>query len=108
MRMISRLILTLAILAACVAVVWLSDDSRKPAPDAAVSVPAEMALPELNDAMAGVVERVLPAVVSINTERMLMIREPVEGVPESRLHREPGVGSGVLVTPQGHVITNWH
>lgn len=113
--MTSRTVLTLApaVAAAFFAGLWVADRHRErnDAPADAAAGTAVM-LRNLNDQMAGVVERVLPAVISINTERVLTPRDPADGSAavnaDSRLQREPGVGSGVVVTPQGHAITNWH
>ena len=66
----------------------------------------------LNEAMANVVERTLPGVVSVHVDRQRVIEETiVTGVgPQVRKRtvREPGVGSGVIVSKEGLVLTNWH
>lgn len=49
-------------------------------------------------AVAGVVEKVGPAVVSIDVKRP----------PRSRWGRGEGAGSGVIFTPDGYVLTNSH
>ena len=66
----------------------------------------------LNEAMANVVERTLPGVVSVHIDRQRVIEETVvTGVGPrvgKRTVREPGVGSGVIVSKEGLVMTNWH
>ena len=67
----------------------------------------------LNDELASVVQAVLPGVVSIHVERSIPVTERTlrpgqPPVSESAESREPGVGSGAIVTPEGHIITNWH
>ena len=42
-----------------------------------------------------------PAVVNIYTERLL-------GDNEGRTYRDQALGSGVVINPQGYVVTNWH
>ncbi|MFN5962319.1 MAG: S1C family serine protease [Verrucomicrobiota bacterium] len=67
----------------------------------------------LNDELAAVVAQVLPGVVSIHVERRVAATEPLlrpGKLPQetSAESREPGVGSGAIVTREGHIITNWH
>lgn len=66
-------------------------------------------LTRLNDEYARVTEAVVPSVISIDTvgvrtERLL------DGWGHSQIRRHPtqGQGSGVIVTKEGHVITNHH
>ena len=58
------------------------------------------------------VERVMPGVVSIQVQRRRTVLEPVlkpGGVVDvEREITEPGVGSGVIVSKEGHIVTNWH
>ena len=67
----------------------------------------------LNDELAAVVQAVLPGVVSLHVERTVPVAETTlrpgraaRTTPSET--REPGVGSGAIVTREGHVITNWH
>ena len=66
----------------------------------------------LNEAMANVVERALPGVVSVHIDRQRVVEEvrptALGPMSERRIVREPGVGSGVIVSKEGLVITNWH
>ncbi len=74
-------------------------------------LPVSMAL---SDEQALVVERVTPGVVSIQVERQRAVSEDGPLKPDGtaatveRFVTEPGVGSGAIVSKEGHVITNWH
>jgi serine protease Do len=52
------------------------------------------------DVVARVHERVYPALVNITVVSQRFV--------EGRAERYPGAGSGVVLTPQGHVLTNFH
>lgn len=66
----------------------------------------------LNEAMANVVEKTLPAYVSVDVDRQRTVTmtdtTALGPLTTSRTVREPGVGSGVIVSKEGLVITNWH
>ena len=68
----------------------------------------------LSEEQALVVERVMPGVVSIQVERQRATTEDGPLRPDGtagkveRFVTEPGVGSGAIVSKEGHVITNWH
>ena len=63
-----------------------------------------------NEEMVALVERVTPAVVSIDTEilKRERILDPYRGRVYERNRVTPGLGSGVIVSEEGHVITNHH
>ena len=63
-----------------------------------------------NDEMVTLVEKVTPAVVSIDTEIVKRERviDPFRGRIYERDRLTPGLGSGVIVSAEGHVITNLH
>lgn len=63
-----------------------------------------------NDEMVELVDRVTPAVVSIDTEilKRERILDPYQGRIYERDRVTPGLGSGVIVSEEGHVITNHH
>jgi S1-C subfamily serine protease len=69
-------------------------------------------LAKLNDESAKLAATVLPAVVSVNTKTVIpgrQFRDPFWG----RVYREqnrvfPGLGSGAIISKEGHVVTNYH
>jgi len=69
-------------------------------PDAAVEAEA---LDAYSRAVIRAVERVAPAVVSVSMARQAPERFRRRGLPELR-----GAGSGVIVAPDGYVLTNSH
>ena len=96
--------------------------AAEPAPPAtAATVPAAAALPNVVNgtpmpSLAPMLKRVLPAVVSVNTEQRVRVNTPfgddpvfrrMFGIPEERIARS--LGSGVIVdTQRGLVLTNNH
>ncbi|MFT4178790.1 MAG: trypsin-like peptidase domain-containing protein [Thermomonas sp.] len=92
-----------------------------PAPITSTAVPAAAALPTaVNGApvpsLAPMLKKVLPAVVSVNTEQRIRVNTPfgddpvfrrMFGIPEERIARS--LGSGVIIDAQrGLVLTNNH
>ena len=63
-----------------------------------------------NDEMVDLVARVTPAVVSIDTEILKRERviDPLRGQIYERDRLTPSLGSGVIVSEEGHIITNHH
>ena len=63
-----------------------------------------------NDEMIDLVDRVTPAVVSIDTQILKKERvlDPFRGQIFERDRVTPGLGSGVIVSEEGHIITNHH
>ena len=63
-----------------------------------------------NDEMITLVDKVTPSVVSITTEIVKTERflDPARGRIFERSRLTPGLGSGVIVSKEGHVITNNH
>lgn len=72
-------------------------------------------LEKVNLALADLTDAVVPSVVSIDTSR---IKNVVTAVPtdpwgfgyrrQNQSFREPGLGSGVIITEEGHIVTNHH
>lgn len=86
-----------------------------PAPTRTDTLPADVSqLATLNDAFRRVADQVTPAVVYIQVESEASrerYREFEDGLRE-RFFREPmprqSVGSGVVISKQGHIVTNRH
>lgn len=69
-------------------------------------------LAKLNEESAKLAAAVLPSVVSVNTKTVIPGRQFVDPF-WGRVYRErarifPGLGSGAIISKEGHVITNWH
>lgn len=69
------------------------------------------------DATVAAVEKVMPAVVNINTEEVVAIRDPFENLFREFFgpyyqRRQPNtqysLGSGVIIDEEGYVLTNFH
>jgi serine protease Do len=68
-------------------------------------------LSSLNDAFSGVSAAVLPSVVSITTKTVRQGRpawDPFFGIVRGREQVIPGLGSGAIISKEGHVVTNYH
>jgi len=98
----------------------LSDLLRSKKPSAAkITVPEKSKLnldelplmSRLNDEFAKLSAAVLPSVVSVNTKtvRPGEVRwHPFFGLIGERTQVVPGLGSGVIISKEGHVVTNFH
>ena len=70
-------------------------------------------LDEIDRATSSLVESVMPSVVRIDTTRK--VKAPLSGAEAGDVAHliekpffEPGLGSGVIISKEGHVITNYH
>ena len=81
--------------------------------------PADSVAPTNVPSYSAVVERAAPAVVTVRVEKPTETSRtaPPEGVreffgpqlrPDPRGQRQGGLGSGVIVRPDGHILTNHH
>ena len=59
---------------------------------------------QLSHVFRGVANRVVPMVVSIETQNRWYLRRPAENDPSG----DGSSGSGVVISPQGHIVTNYH
>ncbi len=84
---------------------------------AAQSMPASAEVSSRrNTPLVRAVERVIPAVVNISTERVVAVSDPFNAffrdffeTPEPRYYRETiPLGSGVMVASSGLILTNFH
>ena len=113
---LSRVALTFLAFGMSAALVWVVVRAGQPAPPPAAAQQAAAqkdAAQALSESFADAVERALPSVVSIHVERERTVNETivrggVGQVVTPRTVREPGIGSGVVISPEGHIATNWH
>lgn len=91
---------------------------RRAAPSGHLKAPTDRAgIREIEDAVVEAVAAVRPAVVHISVARTVNVTtSPLEWDPFGGLfgrryqmpHRSEGMGSGVIVSPDGYIITNHH
>jgi Do/DeqQ family serine protease len=131
-RFVAQAVVLGLALAFVVSLLWPGLTAKRTAPaPAAVPVPAAPSLPVASGPVpregpasyAAAVERAAPAVVNINTAKVVTVRQhpffddPVfreffgrnfEGLITPRQKVERSLGSGVLMNAQGHILTNHH
>lgn len=68
-------------------------------------------LEDIDSEFTSLVERVIPSVVSITTtaapDREALVRQ-FFGLGGGGVTQASKMGSGMIVSPQGHIVTNWH
>lgn len=84
-----------------------------PATGPAVPADSVALLQRFSEEYATLLEAVRPSVVSINTTRRDVVKRvylhPLGGfLQRDEQTEEPGLGSGVIVSREGHVVTNYH
>ncbi len=115
MQSILRFLLFLAVLGAALSALWFWRAARKAA--ATIPAPPALAAPSVSGSLAHLqqldrefqelVARIRPAVVSITAENQIALIQQQRG-PVGTLRLPPNLGSGVLVSKQGHIVTNLH
>jgi S1-C subfamily serine protease len=86
------------------------DSSSLPATKPALPKGELPGLEMLNAEYSKLAAAVLPSVVSINTESVVKARPRniFEALQGGALVRQRGLGSGAIITKEGHVVTNYH
>lgn len=80
-------------------------------PAAPVTAQEVELLTRLDDEYARLAAGVLPAVVSVNTKTVrpgAYAWHPFYGLVGRQARVEPGLGSGAIISKEGHVVTNYH
>jgi Do/DeqQ family serine protease len=88
-------------------------ESFTPAPQSRVNPEDIRVLEAVDREFTGIVEKVITSVVSINTRGVRVTRDPMEeffGIrrPRPRGQIVSSLGSGVIVSQEGHILTNHH
>ena len=68
-------------------------------------------LAKLNDESSKLAAAVLPCVVSVNTKTIIPGRRmwsPFYGIVQGRSTLASGLGSGAIISKEGHIVTNFH
>ena len=100
---------------------WLSGENSQPAPNQPQAPPAPVVVDGIRTSYADIVDKTAPAVVNISSERKAQsspqqypfgdddfFRQFQFPQQQQRPPVERGVGSGVIVSADGSVLTNYH
>lgn len=82
-----------------------SSSSSSPSPSQPSPKFSTPALSRLDEEISSLAQRTLPCVVSIDTQNLQ--KERLNSL-FSRLEVVPSLGSGVIITKDGHILTNYH
>jgi serine protease Do len=90
------------------AYLFSSGNAAGQTPHKAPAPSAPDALHQLNDSIEALVQRVSPAVVQIQVTGYGASEDPAQGQTSVVIGKQRSVGSGVIVDPEGYVVTNAH
>lgn len=112
MQSILRFLVFLALLGAVLSALWFWRLAQSPTPAATTpslneAPPNFSALVRLDQEFQELVARVRPSVVSITAENQVAVVQQQRG-PVGTLRLPPNLGSGVIISREGHIITNLH
>ena len=72
------------------------------------NAPASDALHQLNDSVEALVQRVSPSIVQIQVTGYASSEEVGQGEASVIVGKQRSIGSGVIVDPEGYIVTNAH
>lgn len=116
----------LALFVATGLLITIGTDRAKPLTNQPLSVGSAARLESLSDTFAEVAAKVKPSVVTVYSEKIVRMPEfwwpfgddfpfrwffgepPGRGPQRERQFRQSGMGSGIIVDRQGHILTNHH
>lgn len=87
------------------------EEKFTPAPGPKVDLNDVKILSAMNDEFSKLSAAVLPSVVSVNTKTLRQGQtawHPFFGLVSGRPQVIPGLGSGAIISKEGHVVTNYH
>jgi Do/DeqQ family serine protease len=85
-----------------------TDAGYTPAAAPAVEAKEVELLSAMDAQYTKLVESVVPAVVSVNTSRRVLYVDPFDFFQRGRVAEQSSLGSGVIVSAEGYILTNHH